>query len=61
MNVLDPLMQISAIKKVRKRLKSIGATFLNGEHYLVDALGNLVKIKETGDSSIFIANPRRKM
>ena len=36
--------------------KSTGATFLNGEHYLVDAFGNLLKLKESVDFPIFIQN-----
>ena len=39
----------------------MGATFLNGEHYLVDATGNLMKVKENGGSTVFIANRRKKM
>ena len=39
----------------------MGATFLNGEHYLVDAEGNLMKIKENGASTVFITNRRRDM
>ena len=39
----------------------MGSTFLNGEHYLVDAIGNLMKIKENGDAPIFIPNRRQGM
>ena len=40
---------------IKKTLKSIGSTFLNGAHYLVDAMGNLMKLKETvSESSFFI-------
>ena len=47
---------------MRKNFKSTGATFLNGEHYLVDALGNLMKFKEdeTG-SPAFIPNRQQGM
>ena len=39
----------------------MGATFLNGDHYLVDATGSLVKIKENDGLTEFFANRRRQM
>ena len=42
-------------------MKSTGATFLNGEHYLVDAKGNLMRMKENGDAPVFLPNRERGM
>ena len=44
-----------------KTVKSTGATFLNGEHYLVDALGTLMKVKENGDHPTLIGNGHSRM
>ena len=47
----------SSLKILSKRHeKSIGATFLNGEHYLVDAVGNLMRFAEDDSASKFIEN-----
>ena len=48
------------LKSINTR-KSTGASFLDGEHYLVDALGNLLKVKENGDPPIFIPNQLKKV
>ena len=44
-----------------KTVKSTGATFLNGEHYLVDAIGNLMRVNEKGDLPTLIANGHSRM
>ena len=47
--------------KFTKTQKAIGATFLNGEHYLVDAIGNLLKVNEDDSSATFTATRRKRM
>ena len=49
------------MKQRIKSRQSTGATFLNGEHYLVDAMGNLLRGKEDDDSPIFIQNRLKQM
>ena len=48
-------------KKWRKQRKSTGATFLNGEHYLVDVAGNLMKVRENGGLTFFIRSRFKRM
>ena len=44
-----------------KTHKSTGATFLNGEHYLVDVIGNLMRVKEDGTAPIVTVNRSKNM
>ena len=43
-----------------KTEKSIGATFLAGEHYLVDAIGNLMRVNEDGGTPVLVPNRKPK-
>ena len=55
------MIQKSLGKNPSNQRKSTGTTFLNGEHYLVDAFGNLMKMKENGDAPILVPNRRKDL
>ena len=46
--------------QIYKHKKVTGSTVLNGEHYLVDAIGNMARLTEDGLSEHFIANHRHR-
>lgn len=39
----------------------MGATFINGEHYLVDAIGHLIRLKESAESYIHVPNREKSL